>query len=108
MKVANFSAPSKVCAVVLDEMTIKEGLSYNPRRDEVEGNEDFGYFGRTAFIANHAIVFLVRGCTTSGNSQLDISYLFAYNEQVNNDRFRRTAYRQFMHWRFDRPSRAIG
>ena len=31
-------------------------------------------------------MFLVRGCTTSGNSQLDISYLFAYNEQVNNDR----------------------
>ena len=48
------------------------------------------------------------GCTTSGNSQLDISYLFASNEQVNNDRFRRTAYRQLVHWRFDRPSRAIG
>ena len=61
MKVANFSAPSKVCAVVLDEMTIKEGVSYNPSRDEVEGYEDFGYLGRTAFIANHAIVFLVRG-----------------------------------------------
>ena len=56
MKVANCSAPSKVCAVVLDEMTIKEGVSYNPSRDEVEGYEDFGYLGRTAFIANHAIV----------------------------------------------------
>ena len=61
MKVANFSAPSKVCAVVLDEMTIKEGVSYNPSRDEVEGCEDFGYLGKTAFIANRAIVFLVRG-----------------------------------------------
>ena len=61
MKVANCSAPSKVCAVVLDEMTIKEGVSYNPSRDEVEGYEDFGYLGRTAFIANHAIVFLLRG-----------------------------------------------
>ena len=61
MKVANFSAQSNVCAVVLDEMTIKEGMSCNPSRDEVEGCEDFGYFGRPAFIANHTIVFLVRG-----------------------------------------------
>ena len=49
MKVANFLAPSKVCTVILDEMTIKEGVSYNPSRDEVEGSEDFGYLRRTAF-----------------------------------------------------------
>ena len=54
-------AKQKVCTLVLDEMTIKEGVSYDIFRDEVEGLEDFGSLGRTAFIANHAVTFMVRG-----------------------------------------------
>ena len=55
------SQSSKACALILDEMSIKESVSYDRHRDEVEGYEDFGNLGRTRFIANHAIVFLVRG-----------------------------------------------
>ena len=52
---------SKVCAIILDEMSIKESVSYNSSRDEVEGFEDFGNIGRSRYIANHAITFLARG-----------------------------------------------
>ena len=51
------------CNVVLafDEMSIKEGLVYNPGSDIVEGFEDFGSIGQTRYIANHSIAFMVRG-----------------------------------------------
>ena len=42
-------------------MSIKEGLLYNAGRDIIEGFEDFGHIGQTRYIANHAIVFMIRG-----------------------------------------------
>ena len=51
------------CNVVLafDEMSIKEGLVYNPRSNIIEGFEDYGGIGQTRYIANHSIAFMVRG-----------------------------------------------
>lgn len=59
-KVTAMPAGGEICAVVFDEMTIKEGLSYNVEEDNVEGLEDFGN-QRTSFAANHATVFMARG-----------------------------------------------
>nr|KAG5706296.1 hypothetical protein BaRGS_026078 [Batillaria attramentaria] len=42
-KVACMPATAKVCSVVLDEMTIKESVTYNKEMDYVEGMEDFGW-----------------------------------------------------------------
>ena len=42
----------------------KESLIYNVEKDEIEGYEDFGSLGRTKYVANHAIAFLVRGLAT--------------------------------------------
>ena len=42
-------------------MSIKEGLLYNVGRDIIEGFEDFGHIGQTRYIANHVIVFMIRG-----------------------------------------------
>ncbi|GFO02507.1 hypothetical protein PoB_002901200 [Plakobranchus ocellatus] len=40
--------PNKnICALLLDEISIKSFFTYNPHQDLVEGFEDFGYFGRT-------------------------------------------------------------
>jgi hypothetical protein len=50
-----------MCAIVLDEMSLKESVTYNVEKDHIEGYEDFGSLGRTQYIANHAIVFMVRG-----------------------------------------------
>ena len=52
----------KVSAMtVMDEMVIKGTVMYNTEKEEIEGVEDFGHIGRTQYIANHAIVFVVRG-----------------------------------------------
>ena len=53
----------KLCAIVMDEMSIKESIAYNAGRDEVEGFEDYGMLGKTTYIANHALAFMVRGLT---------------------------------------------
>ena len=60
-KVESLSDQSKVCALIFDEMAIKESVSYNAEKDQVEGFEDFGSFGRTKYVANHATVFMARG-----------------------------------------------
>ena len=55
------STHSKLCAILFDEMSIKERVSYDVSNDNVCGLEDFGTGGRTRYVANHAGVFMVRG-----------------------------------------------
>ena len=50
----------KACAIVFDEMTMKEELSYNIEEDNVEELEDFGN-QRSSYVANHTTVFMARG-----------------------------------------------
>lgn len=64
VKLRSLPADSNLCALVFDEMALKETVAYNPERDEVEGFEDFGSCGKTQHVANHATVFLVRGHIT--------------------------------------------
>ena len=54
-KVVNMSSQCKVCAIVLDEMSIQEFLVYNVEHDDIEGFEDFGATGKTKYVANHAV-----------------------------------------------------
>ena len=61
VKVNTMDIRDQNVALVFDEMSIKEGLTYNTGRDIVEGFEDFGHAGQTRFLANHAIAFMVRG-----------------------------------------------
>ena len=61
VKVNTMDTRDRNVALVFDEMSIKEGLTYNTRRDIVEGFEDFGLAGQTRFLANHAIAFIVKG-----------------------------------------------
>ena len=60
-KVATLPPESKLCAFIMDEMVIKESLVYNSEKDEIEGFEKFGMYGRTKYVSNYAIVFMVRG-----------------------------------------------
>ena len=57
LKTAAMPASSKLVSVVLDEMAIKEGVTYDRHRDYVEG---FGH-GQAGQLANHTLVFMVRG-----------------------------------------------
>ena len=60
LKISDMAPSSKLCAIVFDEMAVKESLSYDVRQDCVEGLENFGCLGKTKYIANHASMFMVR------------------------------------------------
>jgi hypothetical protein len=59
MKTAPLPAPSKLVVLAMDEMAIKEGLSYDSGRDVVEGFSEG--LKPSNELANHAMVFMVRG-----------------------------------------------
>lgn len=54
----------KLCAIITDEMSLKEALHYDEAADRVEGFEDFGRGQRTPYVANYASAFMVRGLFT--------------------------------------------
>lgn len=62
--VAAMPLNSNICALIFDEIQLKEEVVYNKERDEVEGLEDFGKGQKTVNVANHATVFVVRGLVT--------------------------------------------
>lgn len=47
--------------LMFDEISIKKHLSFNEKRDVIEGFEDLGSHGRSPRIASHVLMFLVRG-----------------------------------------------
>ena len=63
IKTQTMKVDAKLCAIIMDEMSIRESIAYNAGRDEVEGFEDYGMSGKTTYVANHALVFMVRGLT---------------------------------------------
>ena len=59
--VQTMSDKDSMCCLMFDEMSIGEHLHFNQKSDCTEGFEDFGGHGRTSRIANHALVFMLRG-----------------------------------------------
>lgn len=53
----HLSPENRICAICLDEMSIKSHLNYNFGQDKIEGNENYGLLGSTKLIANYALVF---------------------------------------------------
>ena len=51
-------------------MSIKESVTYNVEKDKIEGFENFGLLGKTKFVANHAIVFMVRSLVSKWKQPL--------------------------------------
>ena len=62
-RVAEMTPRDRLCIVTFDEMSLRSSLTYNISTDSIEGVEDFGSKGKTARIANHALVFMARGLT---------------------------------------------
>ena len=50
----------RYCCLLFDEMSIRENVRFNQKLDCIEGFEDYGT-ERTRRIANHALLFMVRG-----------------------------------------------
>ena len=56
LKVQGMTDRAKVVTVAVDEMAIKEGLSFDKGRDRIEG-----FVPENRQLANHALVFMVKG-----------------------------------------------
>jgi len=55
------SEKGRYCCLIFDEMSIRENVRFNQQFNCIEGSEDLGSQGRTCNIANHALLFMVRG-----------------------------------------------
>lgn len=53
----------KLCVLMWDEMSLQSHLQYDQSNDKIIGFEDWGH-KRTQGIANHALVFMLRGIKT--------------------------------------------
>ena len=60
MKVSTMHEKDRCVALVFDEMSLKTTLVYNHGLDKIEGFEEFGEWGRSHFLADHALVFMVQ------------------------------------------------
>jgi hypothetical protein len=60
-KIPEMESIDKLCVLTLDEMAIKEFLSFRRDTDEIEGFVDYGEGRRKAEFANQGLVFMVRG-----------------------------------------------
>ena len=59
MKVSRMHEKDRCVALVFDEMSLKPSLGYNHCLDKIAGFEDFGEWGSSHFLADHALVFMV-------------------------------------------------
>jgi len=67
------STKDKVCILMWDEIFIQFNIMYDVRKDIIYGYEDWGN-NRTSKVANHALVFMLRGLNTGWKKP--ISYNF--------------------------------
>lgn len=56
-----FTEADKHCVVLFDEIFLRGRLDFKQNWNRVDGFEDFGSRGRTNYIADHALVFMVQG-----------------------------------------------
>ena len=61
IKTSTLEEKDKYVALVYDEMTLKTDLIYNHGLDKIEGFEDLGHLGTSQYVADNALVFMVRG-----------------------------------------------
>ncbi len=58
------------CALVFDEMSIKEFLEYNCDGDHADDLDNLGPLGTTRKVANHVLVFMLRSVQGRGTQSL--------------------------------------
>ena len=60
-KAEKLESKDNVCGIVFDAISLKSGLYYNVTKDQVDGVEDLGQYGRSEQTAEYAMVFMVKG-----------------------------------------------
>lgn len=67
----------KICLLMWDEISLQPHLQYDKINDKIVGFEDWGH-KRTQRIADHALVFMLRGIRTGW--KIPLSYNFCKNQ----------------------------
>ena len=65
----------KVCVLLVDEISLKEGLSYDEKKDRVDGLEDFGVLGRTKTNCKSGFSFYGEGIIDKLETTVSIIFL---------------------------------
>ena len=71
----------KCLALIFDEMSLESSLVYNHGLDKIAGFEDFGELETSEFVANHALVFMVRGLLSKWK-QPQYLYILHYSTHI--------------------------
>lgn len=66
----------RLCVLSWDEMKLKEGLTYCPQTDTVEGFECSENIGQPRLQASYALVFMARGITKNWKQASILNILF--------------------------------
>jgi len=66
-----------VCVLLLDEMSLKSTVSFDPPRDVIVGFENFGHLGTGTALSNNALVFMVKGLCAKWKQP--IGYFLSHN-----------------------------
>lgn len=71
------NAKDKICILMWDEISLQPQLQYDTINDKIVGFEDWGH-KRTQRIADHALVFMLRGIRTGW--KIPLSYNFCKSQ----------------------------
>lgn len=72
VKAKSLNLLAKYCIITLDEMSLRQEMTYNPSRDEVEGLVDLGQ--KESAPCNQALVFMARGIATKWKQPLSFHF----------------------------------
>jgi hypothetical protein len=74
---SKMSMKEKVCILMWDEVSVQPYLDYDIQKDIIRGLEDWGN-NRTSKVADHALVFMLRGLNSGW--KMPISYSYCYQQ----------------------------
>ncbi|RZC42335.1 hypothetical protein BDFB_013166, partial [Asbolus verrucosus] len=60
----------KYCSLIFDEVLLSQNITYCKLTDQFVGYVDMGSLGRQNILANHALVFMVHGLSSSWRQPL--------------------------------------
>ncbi|XP_076036514.1 uncharacterized protein LOC143022259 [Oratosquilla oratoria] len=60
-KAETMNCQDKVCGVAFDAMSLKQGIYYNISRDNIDGFENLGEYGKSNKVATNVMVFMAKG-----------------------------------------------
>ena len=79
MKAETMKPQDRVCGVIFDAVSLKEGITYNIHRDKFNGFEDLGQYGSSGKPATYAMVFMAKGLASKWKQVLGY---FLFNKSI--------------------------